>query len=106
MAITYFGIVLYDFIKEQQDKKYLKSTFGAYISPDLIDQMYEDKQEPKLGGQAGYYTAFFSDIQSFSSFSEILEPEKMVSLMNEYLTEMTSILLEHKGTLISTLEML
>ena len=99
VAITYFGIVLYDFIKEQQDKKYLKSTFGAYISPDLIDQMYEDKQEPKLGGQAGYHTAFFSDIQSFSSFSEILEPEKMVSLMNEYLTEMTSILLEHKGTL-------
>ena len=99
MAVTYFGIVLYDFIKEQQDKKYLKSTFGAYISPDLIDQMYEDKQEPKLGGQAGYHTAFFSDIQSFSSFSEILEPEKMVSLMNEYLTEMTSILLEHKGTL-------
>ncbi|MEC9437273.1 MAG: adenylate/guanylate cyclase domain-containing protein [Candidatus Neomarinimicrobiota bacterium] len=96
---TYFGIVLYDFIMEQKDKKYLKNTFGAYISPDLIDQMYEDKQEPKLGGQAGYHTAFFSDIQSFSSFSEILEPEKMVSLMNEYLTEMTSILLEHKGTL-------
>ena len=99
VIFTYFGIVLYDFIKEQQDKKYLKSTFGAYISPDLIDQMYEDKREPKLGGQAGYHTAFFSDIQSFSSFSEILEPEKMVSLMNEYLTEMTTILLEHKGTL-------
>ena len=38
VIVTYFGIVLYDFIKEQQDKKYLKSTFGAYISPDLIDQ--------------------------------------------------------------------
>ena len=99
VIVTYFGIVLYDFIKEQQDKKYLKNTFGAYISPDLIDQMYEDKREPKLGGQSGYHTAFFSDIQSFSSFSEILEPEKMVSLMNEYLTEMTTILLEHKGTL-------
>ena len=99
VGVTYIGIVLYDFIIEQQDKKYLKNTFGAYISPDLIDQMYEDKQEPKLGGQAGYHTAFFSDIQSFSSFSEILEPEKMVSLMNEYLTEMTSILLKHNGTL-------
>ena len=99
VGVTYIGIVLYDFIMEQQDKKYLKNTFGAYISPDLIDQMYEDKQEPKLGGQAGYHTAFFSDIQSFSSFSEILEPEKMVSLMNEYLTEMTTILLDRNGTL-------
>ena len=96
---TYTGNVIYKFIVEQKDKKFLKSTFGAYISPDLIDQMYSDKQEPKLGGEAGYHTAFFSDIQSFSSFSEVLEPERMVSLMNEYLTEMTNILLEHKGTL-------
>ena len=99
LVVTYTGNVIYKFIVEQKDKKYLKSTFGAYISPDLIDQMYSDKQEPKLGGEAGYHTAFFSDIQSFSSFSEVLEPERMVSLMNEYLTEMTNILLEHKGTL-------
>ena len=99
LVVTYIGNVIYKFIVEQKDKKYLKSTFGAYISPDLIDQMYSDKQEPKLGGEAGYHTAFFSDIQSFSSFSEVLEPERMVSLMNEYLTEMTNILLEHKGTL-------
>ena len=70
VGVTYIGIVLYDFIIEQQDKKYLKNTFGAYISPDLIDQMYEDKQEPKLGGQAGYHTAFFSDIQSFPPFQK------------------------------------
>ena len=99
LVVTYIGNVIYKFIVEQKDKKYLKSTFGAYISPDLIDQMYSNKQEPKLGGEAGYHTAFFSDIQSFSSFSEVLEPERMVSLMNEYLTEMTNILLEHKGTL-------
>jgi len=52
-----------------------------------------------LGSVAGYHTAFFSDIQSFSSFSEVLEPTRMVSLMNQYLTEMTDTLLEHKGTL-------
>ncbi len=97
--MTYTSNVIYKFIVEQRDKKFLKSTFGTYISPDLIDQMYEQKQQPKLGGESGYHTAFFSDIQSFSSFSEVLEPEKMVSLMNEYLTEMTTILLEHRGTL-------
>ena len=99
LVVTYTGNVIYKFINEQKNKRFLKSTFGAYISPDLIDQMYSDKQEPKLGGVAGYHTAFFSDIQSFSAFSEVLEPERMVSLMNEYLTEMTNILLEHKGTL-------
>ena len=99
LVVTYIANVIYKFIVEQKDKNFLKDTFGAYISPDLIDQMYADKQEPKLGGVAGYHTAFFSDIQSFSSFSEVLEPTRMVSLMNQYLTEMTDTLLEHKGTL-------
>ena len=99
IGITYVSNILYRFLNEQKDKKFLKDTFGAYISPELIDQMYEEKQEPKLGGDAGYHTAFFSDIQSFSAFSEVMEPEAMVRLMNEYLTEMTTILLEYQGTL-------
>ena len=99
IGITYVSNILYRVLNEQKDKKFLKDTFGAYISPELIDQMYEEKQEPKLGGNAGYHTAFFSDIQSFSAFSEVMEPEAMVKLMNDYLTEMTNILLDHQGTL-------
>lgn len=96
---TYITNVLYRFIVEQKDKRFLKNTFGTYVSPELIDQMYEQHTEPKLGGEAGYHTAFFSDIQSFSSFTEVMEPERMVALMNEYLTEMTDILLARRGTL-------
>ena len=99
IGITYVSNILYRVLNEQKDKKFLKDTFGAYISPELIDQMFEEKQEPKLGGNTGYHTAFFSDIQSFSAFSEVMEPEAMVKLMNEYLTEMTNILLDHQGTL-------
>jgi len=97
--LTYGSNVIFQFLHEQKDKKFLKETFGTYISPDLIDEMYEQKQAPKLGGVQDYHTAFFSDIQNFSTFSEKLEPEKMVRLMNEYLTEMTDILLDHQGTL-------
>jgi len=99
MGGTYLGIFLYNFLVVEKDKRFLKNTFSTYISPELIDQMFSDKQEPKLGGQVGVHTAFFSDIQSFSSFSEVLEPEELVALMNEYLTEMTDILLDHRGTL-------
>ncbi len=97
--LTYGSNVIFQFLHEQKDKKFLKETFGTYISPDLIDEMYEQKQAPKLGGVQDYHTAFFSDIQNFSTFSEKLEPEKMVRLMNEYLTEMTDVLLDHQGTL-------
>ncbi len=97
--LTYGSNIIFQFLHEQKDKKFLKETFGTYISPDLIDEMYQQKQAPKLGGVQDYHTAFFSDIQNFSTFSEKLEPERMVKLMNEYLTEMTDILLEHQGTL-------
>lgn len=99
IGVTYSTNIIYQFINEQKDKRFLKSTFGTYISPDLIDQMYEDKQEPKLGGNEGYHTAFFTDIQSFSAFSEILTATELVELLVEYLTDMTNILLEEKGTL-------
>lgn len=99
MALTYGTNVIYKFILEQRDKHFLKDTFGTYISPDLIDQMYEQKQEPQLGGEESVHTAFFTDIQSFSAFSEKLSPTDLVELLNDYLTEMTDILLEHKGTL-------
>lgn len=99
MALVYVANVLYQFILEQRDKYFLKNTFGTYISPELIDKMYEEKQEPKLGGDEGHHTAFFTDIQSFSSFSEQLSASEVVELLNEYLTDMTTILLDNQGTL-------
>ena len=99
LMLTYSSNIIFQFLNEQQDKKFLRETFGTYISPDVLNKMYEEKQAPKLGGVEGYHTAFFSDIQNFSTFSEALEPEKMVSLMNEYLTVMSDVILTHEGTL-------
>ncbi|MBC8311066.1 MAG: adenylate/guanylate cyclase domain-containing protein [Candidatus Marinimicrobia bacterium] len=95
-----YGLNLsYKLFTEGQDKAFLKASFGSYISPELIDQMYESKSAPSLGGEVGYNTAFFSDIASFSSFSEKLTAADLVELLNEYLNEMTNILLENNGTL-------
>lgn len=99
MALTYLANVLYKFILEQRDKHFLKDTFGTYISPDLIDQLYTDKREPQLGGEESVHTAYFTDIQSFSSFSEKLTATELVGLLNEYLTVMTDVLLSNMGTL-------
>jgi adenylate cyclase len=62
--------------------------------------MYKSRQQPLLGGEEGVRTAFFTDIQGFSTFSEKLgSPTRLVELLNEYLSEMTNILLKHFGTL-------
>ncbi|MFB0515221.1 MAG: CHASE2 domain-containing protein [Candidatus Neomarinimicrobiota bacterium] len=99
IVLTYGSIVLYRFLMEQKDKRFLKNTFGTYVSPELIDQMYETKQTPELGGESGIRTAYFTDIASFSAFSEILTASQLVELLNEYLTVMTDTLLAQQGTL-------
>ena len=96
---TFGGIFLFNYFGAEKDKRFLKNTFSTYISPELIDQMYEAKEQPSLGGEEGYHTAFFTDIQSFSAFSEKLSAPDLVELLNDYLTEMTDILLKNKGTL-------
>jgi adenylate cyclase len=87
------------FYMANKDKTFLKNAFGNYISPELISEMYNSGEPPKLGGDSGIRTAFFTDIQGFSTFSEKLSATQLVELLNEYLTAMTDILLEEKGTL-------
>ena len=84
---------------EQKAKGRLKGMFGSYVSSDLVEQMVASGEEPSLGGEETAITAFFSDVQAFSSFSELLTPTGLVDLMNEYLTAMTNILQEERGTL-------
>lgn len=97
--VGYLGSIVYDFFTEQREKKRIKNMFSSYVSPDLVEQMVNSEEEPQLGGDEVYITAFFSDIQSFSTFSEKLTPKQLVDLINEYLTAMTDILTEQNGTL-------
>jgi adenylate cyclase len=98
--LAFASVMVYRYITEEKDRKFLQSTFKQYLSPDLIDIMYKQKQLPALGGEEGVRTAYFTDIQGFSTFSEKLgSPTRLVELLNEYLSRMTDILLAHYGTL-------
>jgi len=96
---TFFIGLIVMMVVEQKAKGRLKGMFGSYVSADLVDQMVDSGEEPHLGGEETAITAFFSDVQAFSSFSELLTPTGLVDLMNEYLTAMTDILQEERGTL-------
>ena len=98
LSTSFFGVVVMVVI-EQKAKGKLKGMFGSYVSSDLVEQMVESGEEPSLGGEETQITAFFSDVQAFSSFSELLSPTGLVDLMNEYLTAMTNILQDERGTL-------
>ena len=93
------GSMLHRLVIELRAKGRIKGMFGTYLSPQVVEQMIASGEEPKLGGQQSEITAFFSDIAGFSSFSEKLTAERLVHLMNDYLSEMTDILHDNGGTL-------
>jgi adenylate cyclase len=96
---TSFAALLWQVVEEQKQKRRIKGMFGTYLSPQLVERMVESGEEPRLGGHEAEITAYFSDIQSFSAFSEQLPPGRLVDLMNEYLTACTDIVQEEGGTL-------
>ncbi|MEO6245001.1 MAG: adenylate/guanylate cyclase domain-containing protein [Opitutaceae bacterium] len=86
-------------LNEQRKREEIKGMFRTYVSPDVVEQLVASGQPPQLGGHEQEITAYFSDIQGFSSFSEKIPPGALVELMNEYLTACTDIVTEERGTL-------
>jgi adenylate cyclase len=86
-------------IAEQRAKEQIKGMFGSYVSPELVKRMVDRGEMPRLGGHEEEITAYFSDIQGFSTFAEKMPPDRLVELMNEYLTACTDIIQEEGGTL-------
>jgi adenylate cyclase len=97
-STSFVGLV-WQIVEEQKQKGRIKGMFGTYVSPALVSQMVDSGEEPKLGGVVEHITAYFSDIERFSTMSEKLSPSLLVELMNEYLTACTDILQAEGGTL-------
>ena len=91
------GAVVINYATEGRQKAFIKSAFKHYLGPAVIDQIIADPSRLQLGGEKRELTLFFSDIEKFSSFSEKLDPTTLTSLLNQYLSDMTDIILEEGG---------
>jgi adenylate cyclase len=94
---TSFVGVIWQLLIEEKQKGRIKGMFSTYLAPQVVDKLIESGEVPQLGGHEDEITAYFSDIQGFSAFSETLPPAKLVELMNEYLTACTDIVVERQG---------
>lgn len=98
MIIVYVGITAYEYLVEAKQKRFVKDAFSTYLAPAVVKQIIDSPEKLVLGGEERVITAFFSDVQNFTSISEKLTPQELVELLNEFLTEMTDIILDHEGT--------
>jgi adenylate cyclase len=99
VVLSFTGAMVLNYSFEGRQKRFIKSAFRYYLSPDVIERVLDDPSLLRLGGEKRIVTSFFSDVAGFTSISESLSPEKLVHLLNDFLSEMTDIILSNGGTL-------
>jgi len=90
----------YGYIVESSNKRNLKKLFGHYVPPELVKEMNKNLGKKfSMEGESRTLTVLFSDVRGFTTLSEKLKPKELAQLMNEYLTPMTRIIHQHRGTI-------
>jgi len=82
-----------------KEKKFIQGVFRNYLSDELLKEVLRHPDSLNLGGEKKLLSVFFSDLEGFTTISERLDPQSLVSLLNLYLERMTDIVMDHKGFL-------
>ncbi len=83
----------------EREGRFVRDAFGHYLSPAMVERLADNPETLSLGGEERQLTLLFCDIRGFTSLSEGLDPTELTELLNDFLTPMTSALLEQEATI-------
>lgn len=95
--LGYLGSVAWVSVVEGREKRFLTGAFGKYVSPAMVAEITANPAVLRLGGQKRPLSILFSDLAGFTDLSERLDPQDLVTMLNEYLDAMTDIVIEEEG---------
>jgi adenylate cyclase len=97
----YLTLIFTSFVREQKQRRQIRSAFGQYLSPALVEQLAQAPEKLVLGGEEREMTIMFSDVRGFTTISESFkhDPQGLTKLMNRFLTPLTNAILARKGTI-------
>ena len=96
---VFISVTIYNYVAEERYAKRIRAMFSSYVTEKIVNELIKNPDMAKLGGERREITVLFSDVMGFTSFSEKHAPEDVVAILNEYLGEMTDIVLKWEGTL-------
>ena len=99
--LIYLMLIFINYFREQMQRRRIRSAFGQYLAPALVEQLANSNEKLVLGGEDRDMTIMFSDIRGFTTISEIYkdDPQGLTSLINHFLTPMTNAIIDHNGTI-------
>ncbi len=100
MILTMFLFNMsYGFFVESRGKRQLAGLFGQYVPPELVEEMGDNPDNYSLEAESRDLTVLFSDVRGFTTISEGLQPKELSDLMNHFLTPLTRVIHQHRGTI-------
>jgi adenylate cyclase len=97
VLLTYTVLATYRYVTEGSEKRYLRSAFEHYLNPNVVASVVDDPQGLRLSGERRHLAILFSDIVNFTSRAERSEPERVVALLNTYMSVMIDIIFQSQG---------
>jgi adenylate cyclase len=100
-TLIYLSLIFSNFVREQAQRRRIRSAFSQYLSPPLVAQLAQSPEKLVLGGEEREMTIMFSDVRGFTTISESYkhDPHGLTTLMNRFLTPLTNAILDRKGTI-------
>src|SRR5258707_1208489 len=98
---VYLTLIFSRFVREQAQRRQIRSAFGQYLSPALVEQLAQSPEKLVLGGEEREMTIMFIAVRGFTTISESYksDPQGLTALMNRFLTPLTNAILARKGTI-------
>jgi adenylate cyclase len=95
----FLGITSINYMIEEKRARKIRFMFSSYVTQTVVNELINNPEMAKLGGERREVTILFSDVKGFTTFAEKHTPEEVVSILNEYLGKMTDVILKWDGTL-------
>ncbi len=99
LAALYLLNMAWGFFMETRSRRLISGLFGTYVPKELVAEMSKNPEEYSMRGESRDMTVLFSDVRDFTSISEGLPAPELRDMMNAYLTAMTEVIQETRGTI-------
>jgi adenylate cyclase len=99
--LIYLVLTFVNYFREQKQRQQIRSAFGFYLSPHMVESLARSPEKLLLGGEERRMTILFSDVRGFTTISEHYkdDPQGLTRLMNRFLTPLTNAIIERQGTI-------
>lgn len=95
--LLYISSSFLGYLRAEGERRQIRSTFGKYLSPVLVEELQRNPERFKLGGEERELTLMFMDLQGFTSIAETLDAQQVARVINRFLTRMTDIIQRQDG---------